>query len=158
MDRCGVDTADTGVALARQVTESAGLRFEGITGYEGHCALTFDDALRHERQKTAMTFFVGVAEQIEANGIQCRIRSAGGVSTWKATATHPGITEIQAGTYVVMDNYHEPMAPGFEHSLTVQASVISRQSNKVIVDAGGKLSRLHRRHDRRPRSAAVEVR
>jgi D-serine deaminase-like pyridoxal phosphate-dependent protein len=37
-----------------------------------------------------------------------------------------------------MDNHHKPMALGFEHSLTVQASVISRQSDKVIVDAGGK--------------------
>jgi hypothetical protein len=26
-----------------------------------------------------------------------------------------------------MDNYHGQMVPGFEHSLTVQASVISRQ-------------------------------
>src|SRR5204862_271293 len=33
---------------------------------------------------------------------------------------------------------HGQMAPGFEHSLTVQASVISRQSDKVIVDAGNK--------------------
>ena len=37
-----------------------------------------------------------------------------------------------------MDNYHGQMAPGFEHSLTIQASVISRQSDRVIVDAGNK--------------------
>jgi D-serine deaminase-like pyridoxal phosphate-dependent protein len=138
MDRCGVDTADEAVALARQVTRLPGLTFEGITGYEGHCSLTVDDTLRRERQRTAMTFFTGVAGQIEAAGIGCPIRSAGGVATWQWTATHPGITEIQAGTYVVMDNYHGQMAPGFEHSLTVQASVISRQSGRVILDAGNK--------------------
>ena len=48
------------------------------------------------------------------------------------------MTEIQAGTYVVMDNFHGRMVPGFEHSLTIQATVISRQSGKVIVDAGNK--------------------
>ena len=48
------------------------------------------------------------------------------------------MTEIQAGTYVVMDNFHGQMVPGFEHSLTIQATVISRQSGKVIVDAGNK--------------------
>lgn len=138
MDRCGVDTADAAVALARQVAEMPGLRFEGITGYEGHCSLTVDDALRHERQQTAMTFFTGVADAIEAAGVPCPIRSAGGISTWRWTAAFPGITEIQAGSYVVMDNYHGQMAPGFEHSLTVQASVISRQSDRVIVDAGNK--------------------
>jgi D-serine deaminase-like pyridoxal phosphate-dependent protein len=138
MDRCGVDTAGAAVAVARNVTGLPGLRFEGITGYEGHCSLTIDNALRRERQGEAMTFFTGVAEEIEASGIGCPIRSAGGVATWQWTAAHPGITEIQAGTYVIMDNYHGQMVPGFEHSLTVQARVISRQSGKVIVDAGSK--------------------
>jgi D-serine deaminase-like pyridoxal phosphate-dependent protein len=138
MDRCGVDTAQECLALARQVMELPGLRFEGITGYEGHCSLTFDNQLRHERQREAMTFFTGVAALLEANGIPCKICSAGGIATWRWTAGYPGLTEIQAGTYVVMDNYHDHMAPGFEHSLTIQASVISRQSGKVIVDAGSK--------------------
>ena len=138
MDRCGVDSARECLALARQVTELPGLRFEGITGYEGHCSLTPDSELRHERQRAAMTFFTGVADLLEANGIPCKIRSAGGIATWKWTAAYPGLTEIQAGTYVVMDNFHGRMVPGFEHSLTIQATVISRQSGKVIVDAGNK--------------------
>lgn len=138
MDRCGVDTADAALALARLITGLPGLRFEGITGYEGHCSLTIDTEQRHKRQREAMGFFVSVAGLIEADGIPCRIRSAGGVATWDWTSAFPGITEIQAGTYVVMDNYHGQMVSGFEHSLTVQASVISTQSGKVIVDAGSK--------------------
>jgi D-serine deaminase-like pyridoxal phosphate-dependent protein len=138
MDRCGVDTAQDCLALARQVMELPGLSFEGITGYEGHCTLTPDSELRHARQREAMAFFTGVADLLEANGIPCKIRSAGGISTWRWTADYPGMTEIQAGTYVVMDNFHGRMVPHFEHSLTIQASVISRQSGKVIVDAGNK--------------------
>src|SRR6516162_3018175 len=138
MDRCGVDTAQECLALARQVMELPGLVFEGITGYEGHCSLTPDNELRHERQREAMAFFAGVADLLETNGIPCKIRSAGGIATWRWTAGYPGLTEIQAGTYVVMDNFHGKMVPGFEHSLTIQATVISRQSGKVIVDAGNK--------------------
>jgi len=138
MDRCGVDDAADCLAVARQVMEMPGLRFEGITGYEGHCTLTPDNELRHERQREAMKFFTGVAELLEADGIGCPIRSAGGISTWNWTAAYPGMTEIQAGTYVVMDNFHGRMVPGFEHSLTIQATVISRQSGKIIVDAGNK--------------------
>src|SRR6201986_5026757 len=126
MDRCGVDTAGACLALARQVTDLPGLRFEGITGYEGHCSLTPDSDLRHSRQREAMTFFTGVADLLESDGIGCKIRSAGGIATWKWTAAFPGLTEIQAGTYVVMDNFHGRMVPGFEHSLTIQATVISR--------------------------------
>jgi len=138
MDRCGVDAAGDAVDLARQVTSLPGLTFDGITGYEGHCSLTLDNELRHQRQRAAMEFFTGVAAQLEASGIPCPIRSAGGVATWQWTAAFPGITEIQAGTYVVMDNYHGQMVPGFEHSLTVQATVISRRSDRIIVDAGNK--------------------
>ena len=138
MDRCGVDDAADCLAVARQVMDLPGLRFEGITGYEGHCTLTPDNELRHERQREAMKFFTGVAGLLEADGIPCPIRSAGGIATWNWTAAYPGMTEIQAGTYVVMDNFHGRMAPGFEHSLTIQATVISRQSGKVIVDAGNK--------------------
>ncbi len=138
MDRCGVDGADQALALARRVCELPGLRLEGITGYEGHCSLTIDAGLRRQRQRDAMTFFVGVADELERAGISCPIRSAGGVATWQWTAAFPGITEIQAGTYVVMDNYHSQMVAGFEHSLTIQASVISRQSERLIVDVGTK--------------------
>jgi D-serine deaminase-like pyridoxal phosphate-dependent protein len=138
MDRCGTDSAADCLALARQVTDLPGLRFEGITGYEGHCSMTPDHDLRHERQRAAMKFFTDVAWQLEADGIPCPIRSAGGIATWNWTAAYPGVTEIQAGTYVVMDNFHGRMVPGFEHSLTIAATVISRQSGKVIVDAGNK--------------------
>jgi D-serine deaminase-like pyridoxal phosphate-dependent protein len=138
MDRCGTDSAADCLALARRVTDLPGLRFEGITGYEGHCSMTPDHELRHERQRAAMKFFTDVAGQLEADGIPCPIRSAGGIATWNWTAAYPGVTEIQAGTYVVMDNFHGRMVPGFEHSLTIAATVISRQSGKVIVDAGNK--------------------
>jgi D-serine deaminase-like pyridoxal phosphate-dependent protein len=138
MDRCGTDNAADCLAVARQVTDLPGLRFEGITGYEGHCSMTPDHDLRHERQREAMKFFTDVAGQLETDGIPCPIRSAGGIATWNWTAAYPGLTEIQAGTYVVMDNFHGRMVPGFEHSLTIAATVISRQSGKVIVDAGNK--------------------
>ena len=138
MDRCGTDSAADCLAVAREVMDLPGLRFEGITGYEGHCSMTPDHDLRHERQRAAMKFFTDVAGQLEADGIPCPIRSAGGIATWNWTAAYPGVTEIQAGTYVVMDNFHGRMVPGFEHSLTIAATVISRQSGKVIVDAGNK--------------------
>ena len=69
MDRCGADTPQAALELARQVTDLPGLRFEGITGYEGHCSLTVDDTLRLQRQREAMTFFTGVADLLESVGI-----------------------------------------------------------------------------------------
>jgi D-serine deaminase-like pyridoxal phosphate-dependent protein len=138
MDRCGVDTADEALEIARRVVDTPGLRLVGLTGYEGHCSLTPDHDQRLAKERTAMAFFIGIADRLEAAGLHVPIRSAGGTATWDWTAAFPGITEIQAGTYVVMDNFHGRMVGGFEHSLTVQATVISRRPDRIIVDAGGK--------------------
>jgi D-serine deaminase-like pyridoxal phosphate-dependent protein len=138
MDRCGVDSADEAVALARKLMEMPGLRFTGITGYEGHCSLTPDTELRHAKQRLAMDMFAGVAEQIISAGIPCPILSAGGTATWDWTAADPRISEIQAGSYVVMDEFHGAMVGGFENSLFVTTTVISRRPDRVIVDAGSK--------------------
>jgi D-serine deaminase-like pyridoxal phosphate-dependent protein len=138
MDRAGVDTPEAAVALARAISGLDGLVLRGVTGYEGHCALTPERDLRHARQQEAMTVLADVAERLERAGMSCPIRSAGGTATWDWTAASPGITEIQAGTYVVMDNFHSQMSPGFEHSLTVQATVLSQPPGRIIVDAGSK--------------------
>jgi D-serine deaminase-like pyridoxal phosphate-dependent protein len=133
-----VDTPEQAVALARHVQGLSGLRLLGLTGYEGHCSGTLEHDLRLQRERIAMGFLVATAERLEREGVACPIRSAGGTATWNWTAAFPGVTEIQAGTYVVMDNFHARMVGGFEHSLTVQTTVISRPPDRVIVDAGNK--------------------
>lgn len=138
MDRAGVDTADQAAKLARHVDSLAGVRLLGVTGYEGHCSLTAERELRHERQRAAMHFLVEVADRITSEGLPCEIVSAGGTATWDWTAADPRITEIQAGSYVVMDNFHRAMVGDFEPALTVLATVISRPPDRVIVDAGNK--------------------
>ncbi len=139
MDRAGVDAKEDAVALAKKISVLEHLRLEGITGYEGHCSLEFDEQLLVVKQRVAMDMFLRVAEGIESVGIPCPIRSAGGTVSWQLTAARPGITEIQAGTYVLMDNFHGRRVPGgFEHALTVATTVISRAPNRLIVDAGNK--------------------
>lgn len=138
MDRAGVDTPEQAVELARRVAGMEGVELLGVTGYEGHCSLTPERDLRAQRQRVAMSLLIDSAERIKAAGLPCPIVSAGGTGTWDWTATTPGVTEIQAGSYAVMDNFHGPMATDFEHALTVLTTVISRPPDRVIVDAGNK--------------------
>lgn len=138
MDRCGVDSPDEALALARRLGQLPGLRFMGLTGYEGHCSLTPEKELRHEKQRAAMEMMVQTADLIAADGIACPILSAGGTATWDWTAADPRITEIQAGSYVVMDVFHGAMVGDFENSLFVAATVISRRPDRLVLDAGNK--------------------
>jgi 3-hydroxy-D-aspartate aldolase len=138
MDRAGVDSPQEALELARRIQGLPGIGLEGLTGYEGHCALEASRELRSQKQQEAMALFLEAAGLVESHGIPCPIRSAAGTVTWQATASLDGITEIQAGTYVLMDGMHSGMISDFEPALTVATSVISRPHGRLIVDAGSK--------------------
>ncbi|HEU5434369.1 MAG TPA: hypothetical protein VFU81_22035, partial [Thermomicrobiales bacterium] len=97
-----------------------------------------DVARRAGKQRAAMDVLMAAVAAIEAAGVGCPIVSAGGTRTWQLTATTPGVTEIQAGTYVLMDRFHSGVAGGFEPALRILSTVISRQTGRVVVDVGSK--------------------
>jgi D-threonine aldolase len=138
MHRCGVASADEALPIARRIADAPGLRFMGLTGYEGHCSLEFDEAKRHAMAREAMAFLTGIASDLAANGLPCEIVTAAGTGTWEITSAYPGVTEIQPGSYATMDGHHRGLDPRFGWSSTVLASVISRRSDRVILDAGSK--------------------
>jgi len=85
-----------------------------------------------------MDYFVGIAKFLTDNGLPCPIVSAAGTGTWEITANHPGITEIQPGSYATMDGYHSGLDPRFRQATTVLTTVISRRPDRVVTDAGKK--------------------
>ena len=113
MHRCGVDSREEALAVARRVSELPGLRMDGLSGYEGHCSLELDTGRRHAKQEAAMAYFVEVADHLEANGIPCPILSAAGTATAFWTGANQRITELQLGSYAAMDDYHYLMEPRF---------------------------------------------
>jgi D-serine deaminase-like pyridoxal phosphate-dependent protein len=138
MDRAGVDDAGSAVSLAGRIADMPGLVLKGVTGYEGHCSMEDDVALRGVKQRAAMEVLLGAAEAIRGAGLPCGIVSAGGTRTWWMTAATAGVTEIQAGTYALMDRFHAGIEGGFEPALRVLTTVISRPPGRLIVDAGSK--------------------
>jgi D-serine deaminase-like pyridoxal phosphate-dependent protein len=138
MHRCGVASPEEALALAKRIDAAPGLQFAGLTGYEGHCSLEFDEAKRHAMAREAMAFFTGIATRLAEAGLPSRIVSAAGTGTWEVTSRYPGITEIQPGSYATMDGHHRGLDPRFGWATTVLASVISRRSDRIVLDAGSK--------------------
>lgn len=138
MHRCGVRTSKDAVALAARIAGLPRLRLQGVTGYEGHCALETDRARRMERAHCAMDTLLETVEALTTAGHKMEIISAGGTGTYNLTGADPRITEIQAGSYVFMDAARLPIAPGFEPALTVLCTVVSRQGTTLVVDGGRK--------------------
>jgi len=138
MQRCGVTDEKEALKLARRIRDSQGLRFFGLTGYEGHCSLTIERMKRYRLEHEAMDFFVGIADFLAEKGLPCDILTAAGTGTWEVTALTPGITEIQPGSYATMDGYHRQLEPRFEQATTILSTCISRRSDRIVVDAGKK--------------------
>lgn len=139
MHRCGVPPGQPVVELAKRVADAPGLRLCGVTGYEGHMVFVQDRAQREAGAREAMRQLVESAEAIRAAGLECPIVSAGGTGTYDITGTYPGVTEVQAGSYITMDARYRDIGVPFKCALTVLATVVSRpQPSKLIVDVGMK--------------------
>jgi D-serine deaminase-like pyridoxal phosphate-dependent protein len=138
MHRCGVSSVEEALPLARLIAGSPGLEFVGLTGYEGHASLEFDQSKRYEMADEAMATLTTIAAGLADEGLPCRIVSAAGTGTWEVTSRYPGVTEIQPGSYATMDGHHRQLDPRFGWSVTVGATVISRRSDRVVLDAGSK--------------------
>jgi len=138
MERCGVRNKEEALRLAEQVSKLRGLRLEGMMGYEGHCMLEPDPELRVQKAHAAMDKLMEAVDYLARAGFESKVISGGGTGTYNITGAHPRLTELQAGSYVVMDAFHAQLVPGFPVALTVLATVISRQGNRAVLDSGRK--------------------
>lgn len=138
MGRGGVRSPGEAVKLAQHLSTLPGLSFRGVQGYEGHCMLEPDREVRIRKAKDAMNRVGEVIEHLAKSGYESEIVSAGGTGTYDITGADPRVTEIQAGSYVFMDNFHGSLVPGFSRSLTVLGTVVIQHGNTIVFDCGRK--------------------
>jgi D-serine deaminase-like pyridoxal phosphate-dependent protein len=137
MHRCGTGAPDETVALARRLAQSR-VRYRGVMGYEGHAVLVADGAKRKELAEAAAAALVAHVDALRAAGLAPEIVSSGGTGTFDLTGVVPGVTEIQAGSYVFMDGRYREVRSEFEPALTLHTTVIHRRGRLVVTDAGVK--------------------
>lgn len=139
MKRCGVLPGEPALRLAQKAAMSDGLIFAGLMGYEGHTVAIPDFQERERETKKALTLLMETKDLIEQSGIEVGIVSGGGTGTYNITGQFPGMTEIQAGSYILMDSFYRGVLKDFECALTVLTTVISRPNKDMaVIDAGVK--------------------
>ena len=138
MGRGGTRTGEEAVAVAAAVERLPGLRLRGAMGYEGHTVLERDEGRRERLAVQALDLLAERVARLREAGHAIEIVSAGGTNTHRFTGPHPAVTELQVGTYAVMDTAYQPFAPGFEPALGVLGSVVSAHGDRVILDCGSK--------------------
>jgi D-serine deaminase-like pyridoxal phosphate-dependent protein len=138
MGRCGVEPGQPAVDLARRIQDSAGLRFVGLQGYDGHLQLLADPAERRVKSLEAVGRLVATRRLIEQAVIPVDVVTGAGTGTWEWVGSQDGVTEIQPGSFLLMDTAYHAVRPEFGCAQTVLATVISRRPNWYVLDAGSK--------------------
>lgn len=143
--RTGIADEGRAVALAHRIAAAEHLDYAGVQGYVGDHQNTVDYELRRARSRELLAPLVRVVERLRAEGLAPRIVSGGGTGTHDFDHELGVLTELQPGTYALMDvNYRDAvLRPGEPHpfgaALTVLTTVISAaQPGFAITDAGVK--------------------
>jgi len=137
MNRCGVKTKQDALRLAERVINSPGLDFRGLMGYEGHVVLDPDQEKRRVGCLESLSRLTDAVGHLRSHGAQVEIVSAGGTGTYAYASTYPGITEVQAGSYVMMDTRYSTLGLPFCSSLFLLTSVVStNRDGGCVTDAG----------------------
>jgi len=136
--RCGVEPGEPALALARRVHASPGLRFVGLQGYDGHLQMVPDPGERRARCLEGLQALVATRRLIEGAGIPVDVVTGAGTGTWEFVGFHEGVTEIQPGSFVLMDCAYHAIRPEFACALSIAATVVSRRPAWYVLDAGSK--------------------
>lgn len=138
-NRCGVPPGDAAVALASRAAAARGIALRGVMGYEGHLQPIADRAEREQRAREAMERLTATADLLRSSGLPCEIVSGGGTGTFDISGKVPGVTEIQAGSYALMDTDYRRLDLPFEHACSVLGTVVSRPvADRCVADCGHK--------------------
>ena len=76
-------------------------------------------------------------EEVERAGIEVAIVSTSATGDYYISSSYDGVTEVQAGSYALMDAAYAKLDLGFRNALSVLTMVSSRPTpDRVITDAG----------------------
>jgi D-serine deaminase-like pyridoxal phosphate-dependent protein len=138
--RTGVAPGHPAFELARCVSDNSALRFAGLQAYSVRAS--------HMSAAEGVADYSGAALQqafetkklLEENGVGVEEITGGSTGTYAVDSELPYMTELQAGSYALMDVAYARIGLNeFQHAMTVMATVVSaNQTDRVTIDAGFK--------------------
>jgi 3-hydroxy-D-aspartate aldolase len=143
--RTGAASADAAVALAETIAGRPGLRYRGVQFYCGGQQHIEDFAARRSAITDRTAYLGQVLAALDDAGFPALIVSGGGTGSHVIDLELGMFTELQAGSYVLMDRQYldcdltDGAEPTFETALMLDARVVSANHDGLVtIDAGFK--------------------
>jgi len=142
--RCGVQSGQPVVDLAKAIDAAEGLKFAGIQAYQGAAQHMESYEQRKEKIQAAIDMVRESVEMLEAEGLECDIVGGGGTGTYYFEGNSSVYNELQCGSYAFMDADYQRVKDEsgnyiseFENALFLYTSIMSHaKADKAICDAG----------------------
>lgn len=138
MERCGVRDDDEVLRLAKLIQSLDGIEYDGIQAYAGHISHVVNKEERKKMTSENYDKLKRLIAMLGENGAYPEIVSGGSTGTAEIKAMEGLYTELQAGSYLFMDNTYRELDLPFKNSLFVLTTVVSRNDTLTVVDAGVK--------------------
>jgi len=140
-NRCGVATDDALLELVDAIGQQTNLRFGGLQAYHGRAQHVADWSAKKDAAGRAAERTAAFVRALDARGIRCPRVTGGGTGTVEFDVASGVYTEVQPGSYVLMDgeygglNWDGAVRP--RHSLFVLATVMSApRPGAAVCDVG----------------------
>jgi D-serine deaminase-like pyridoxal phosphate-dependent protein len=138
LDRCGAAPGEPAAELAKSAARH-GFNIRGVMGYDGHLQSQQPSEERDEMVRKGCRVLADSAALIEESGIPVEIVSTGGTGTHSISGDCPGITDVQVGSYLLMDTRYMNLGAPFSRALTVLGTVVSKRDlGHAVLDCGVK--------------------
>jgi D-serine deaminase-like pyridoxal phosphate-dependent protein len=126
LPRCGCLPSEAGhiADLAR----ARGMEVRGVMGYEGHLMMVDDHSEQRQRVDDAIDRLLAAHELVGGP-----IISAGGTGTYHL---HTRVSEVQAGSYALMDSHYARLGHPFQQAMHVYGTVVSANPKFAVADVG----------------------
>lgn len=132
MRRGGVRSIADAVALASAVEAAPNLRFKGVMSHQVPTARPSNRQQRFAEGRRMMAKVVEAKRAIEAAGMAVAVVSTGESWTYDVAATLPEVTEIEGGTYAVMEVPYAYMSE-FRFAARVMGRVVERPNARTAI-------------------------
>jgi len=142
LGRCGVSSAEAALMLAAQIgTFSPALTLGGIHAYTGGAQHLREPAEREAAVAAAVERVTAIKWALETAGFPCPTVTGAGTGTYMLEAASSLYTEVQPGSYVLMDadyaaNHLPDGAVPLQHALFGLCTVISASATHAVLDGG----------------------
>jgi D-serine deaminase-like pyridoxal phosphate-dependent protein len=137
--RTGASSLAQALEIAEAVDRASNLNLRGLQAYSVVGSHATPD---QERTRVSRAVFAHAAEARDAmarKGLSTEILSGGSTGTWQIDTALPELTELQAGSFVLMDMAYRRAGLDFRQGITVLTTVVSANHEKFVsVDAGTK--------------------